>query len=594
MITNAFREIPSPTPLCKQHYHLVYSVIGARQIYCATCSTALKYPNYRKCTDHQKIEEYYKNHTDFDGQIDVNDKVCLTCYKAHLVIIKNNCQVSIDADLEQRIDNLKRHTPLTQVGSVKGVIDEALNTATIEVGKILLDNGVVLLPTVYDLFEKYLTLEHASDNSNKVTSRYILSHLKATFEHHITYICKACKYGTLIYRPNTDFINTTAKLLWKQRKNESTSTVTKIDADEVLDDLNDRVHQQAQLFTAMEDQIPFDYANLDIDAAISQIDPVLWKAMYSITRSKTERKHTSKVKDPFTQVHFNKKNSYVLLDMRHNVLFGQSLLCTNAHTSYRLSRQSGWVSTTDKGTQSIGVCASFDTLSRFIQYKSDARNDPSHDNIISEAFMFVSADNIDFEHKFAKVFNGNKNASWHGTTVQVIQPIPGLSIIPSSASSYLASSTADLLASITPADLLASTTPADLLASITPADVLASTTPADLLAASTASAHLLASTTPADLLASTTPADLLASITPADLLASTTPADLLASITPADLLASTTPAHLLASTTLNDPKLYQHHHPDLSPQQTTSTIECYTSSRNHRALSSLEVTYHQV
>ncbi len=44
---------------------------------------------------------------------------------------------------------------------------------------------------------------------------------------------------------------------------------------------------QAQSQKYMEDQIPFDYANLDIDAAISQIDPVLWKAMYSIIRSKT-------------------------------------------------------------------------------------------------------------------------------------------------------------------------------------------------------------------------------------------------------------------------------------------------------------------
>ena len=42
----------------------------------------------------------------------------------------------------------------------------------------------------------------------------------------------------------------------------------------------------------------------------------------------------------------------------------------------------------------------------------------------------MSADNIDFRHDFTKPTKGVKNALWPGTTVQVVQPIPGLEIQP--------------------------------------------------------------------------------------------------------------------------------------------------------------------
>ena len=48
----------------------------------------------------------------------------------------------------------------------------------------------------------------------------------------------------------------------------------------------------------------------------------------------------------------------------------------------------------------------------------------------SESFTIVSADNIDFRHSYARVSKGSKNSSWHGTSIQVVQPLPSLSIQP--------------------------------------------------------------------------------------------------------------------------------------------------------------------
>ena len=73
--------IPTPTPLCKYHYHILYTVLNSVQRQCATCDTWLKYTSHRSCPKPEVIQEYLKEHTGFEGQIQDHDQVCLTCYK---------------------------------------------------------------------------------------------------------------------------------------------------------------------------------------------------------------------------------------------------------------------------------------------------------------------------------------------------------------------------------------------------------------------------------------------------------------------------------------------------------------------------------
>ena len=42
-------------------------------------------------------------HTDFEGDILADDRVCLTCYKSHSVILK---PISTDEDLKELVDTL--------------------------------------------------------------------------------------------------------------------------------------------------------------------------------------------------------------------------------------------------------------------------------------------------------------------------------------------------------------------------------------------------------------------------------------------------------------------------------------------------------
>ena len=45
-----------------------------------------------------------------------------------------------------------------------------------------------------------------------------------------------------------------------------------------------------------------------------------------------------------------------------------------------------------------------------------------------DTFTVVSADNIYFMHSYARIFCSHQTSSWHGTTVQAIQPLPSLSL----------------------------------------------------------------------------------------------------------------------------------------------------------------------
>ena len=73
----------------------------------------------------------------------------------------------------------------------------------------------------------------------------------------------------------------------------------------------------------------------------------------------------------------------------------------------------------------FGICVSSDTLSHFVQYKVNSLEKASFSN--PEAFTIVSADNIDFQLSFARVFRGKHTSSWHGTSIQAAQPLPSLS-----------------------------------------------------------------------------------------------------------------------------------------------------------------------
>ena len=126
---------------------------------------------------------------------------------------------------------------------------------------------------------------------------WLLSGLTANLQHHMTYTCKVRKYGTLIYRPNTDLIPSLQKAMWSLRQsqvskvelNAQSETVlqdsTQRSSRAVLDDLNSQVHKEVRRILTKDGETSFQYDRIDIDTLIKEANPQLWEAICLLTRS---------------------------------------------------------------------------------------------------------------------------------------------------------------------------------------------------------------------------------------------------------------------------------------------------------------------
>ena len=127
-----------------------------------------------------------------------------------------NKSISTDSELRQLVRTFSQQIPTTDViVSVEDVLNAAIIKTTVLVGEELLSNHATLLPSVQDSFSRYVheflmatNLESEGGEVNPlVPSRWILSNLTANLKHHMSYTCRAHKYGTLLYRTNSDLLS---------------------------------------------------------------------------------------------------------------------------------------------------------------------------------------------------------------------------------------------------------------------------------------------------------------------------------------------------------------------------------------------------
>ena len=432
-----------PLPLCTHHYHMVYKLLKpTASNNCSLCGLSLKNTMAKRCPNPGVIEHHLHDHSEFDGHIDENDRICYTCYRAHLAILQHYETVSLDTDLENVLDMLSKQT--TTITNVQEAIDHSMREVVVFVGRQLLKHRAMLLPTIYNMLCQTArdTLQlHNLDSTIKVTSivstRWVLSSITAALEGHVQYHCTVRKYGTLIYRQSSDLRTALSHALWTSH-HRTPPVETKLELNsplqqerEVLEALNERVQAQIKTFNGKDlDLISLEHSNFDIERVIGELDPILWEAINVLTQSVSERRGTSAVlKEGSAERHIKR--------VRRLFLLCSLLFTVNDHCSSPMHvlvadilESQGSTALLHQILNRLGVCASADTLARFVQSKAEKSNwlTITGDNIDSEPFTVVSADNIDFVHKYARIV-GKGKTSWHGTTVQAVQPQPSLSII---------------------------------------------------------------------------------------------------------------------------------------------------------------------
>ena len=149
-----------------------------------------------------------------------------------------------------------------------------------------------------------------------------------------------------------------------------------------------------------------------------------------LTRSVREREGRSKASDTTSkQFHVKKVRRLFLLSMM--------LFCTDDRCSVPFHTMltdmvdsQGGSDLLIKILNQLGVCSSYDTFSRYMMYKvTSCQNVQNAQSADQDAFTVISADNIDYVHHFAQTSKGDRNNSWHGTSIQAVQPLPSLSLI---------------------------------------------------------------------------------------------------------------------------------------------------------------------
>ena len=160
--------------------------------------------------------------------------------------------------------------------------------------------------------------------------------------------------------------------------------------------------------------------DVDIESFIKDLDPDIWKAICFLTQplSSTAKtgtdssNHTCMIRRCFCVcILFFSTNSRCSFPM-HTLIVDAVETC-------------GGLSRLQKLLNRLGVCASQDTHARYIQHRVQKRmKEGPMATYPQDSFMLVSADNLDFVHSFTRVFSGKQQSSWHGTTVQVVQPQP--------------------------------------------------------------------------------------------------------------------------------------------------------------------------
>ena len=173
----------------------------------------------------------------------------------------------------------------------------------------------------------------------------------------------------------------------------------------VLDELNEQIHSQIKTLLEEDARSPYQYHDLVIDEFLKKIIPSVWETICLLTRSLTERQGRAKLTDQ-TSLSYTTKKSFVVFFLLCAVFF-----CTDERCSLPLHTLLADIVESQGGSHLLirilnrfGICASSDSLARFVQHKVNSMSKPKFEN--PESFTIVSADNIDFQLSFTRVFCG--------------------------------------------------------------------------------------------------------------------------------------------------------------------------------------------
>ena len=259
-----------------------------------------------------------------------------------------------------------------------------MHILAIYVAEKLLHKESLLLPAVHKTFSSIAsdvartTNVNMGENDILVTARWLLSNLIVYLQHHLSYACRIKKHGTLLYRSNGDLLTALSIALYKGKLKKDVTAhanaTMEVHPTHHADKINALIHKQIQKFLTANLTTTYRFDQIEVDVLVSEIDPQLWSFMKSITRSISERRGYD-VKA--NKMHTSPYHIHKILCLF--CLCGL-MFCTDDHCSIPLHTLvtdtiDRWGGSTEliRILNRLRVCASADTLARFIQHKVEER-----------------------------------------------------------------------------------------------------------------------------------------------------------------------------------------------------------------------------
>ena len=97
----------------------------------------------RPCPQPNVVQTYLQENADFTGDISNSDRVCFTCYKSHLALLKQNIPTRNNEDLKAQVQSVR-----ASVDKGSDIVHGTTNRMLLYIGTMLLDNRPSLLPII--------------------------------------------------------------------------------------------------------------------------------------------------------------------------------------------------------------------------------------------------------------------------------------------------------------------------------------------------------------------------------------------------------------------------------------------------------------
>lgn len=420
--------------VCQYHYQQLYRHFNTTSRPCSSCG--IKPPKgksfSRHCPNFSLINAVL--HMDGDSEeITPTDNICLNCYKSHLLIITFH---EHSKQLGEMIE-IWEHT----VSDTTDELTKAILRSVLYVAHELGHERAVLLPQVSRVFLREYSPDinpnfqeqilESTEGSVKFTSRWLLKHLLVHLHSYMDYKCIHKKFGTVLFRRGGDLLTSLSWALGITQVDTSVNLnyehcVTKVkdpnygkilgEAGDIVNDLLHAEMAKASLRDVKE------LVGLNIDEEVNNMDPLLWLFLESATRTVKQRQSTTSEEN----CHIKRLRRYFIFcllsycsntqrpTLLHTLLADTIEVCGGSRKLIKILNQ-------------FGAVCSPDTHDRFVtDVACTERQKTVWDHFPMDTLTLASADNFDSLKSHAAVYCGDQQRSYHGTTVQVMQPNPAI------------------------------------------------------------------------------------------------------------------------------------------------------------------------